>query len=116
MSSMRRESKPLRYMLMVCRTKEAMPRSICPALALPCARALLPSCRTAELEGPRLQSCTLWHCLESSRERYAFGRLHQSQLGHNSLSSRLKHHFYSMQYSIKWTACSSCGQRLSWKL
>ena len=42
--SMRRESKPLRYIPIVCLTKEAMPRSICPALVLLVLLALLASC------------------------------------------------------------------------
>jgi len=42
--SMRRESKPLRYMPIVCFAKDAMPRSICPAVVLLWLLALLASC------------------------------------------------------------------------
>ena len=114
-SSMRRESKPPRYMLMVCRTKEAMPRSICPALALPCARALLASCKTIELEDPACKpalSGAAWRALTTGAHPVTCTR---ASLGHRSMLSYLEHHSQGMQYSVNWTACSSCDQRLSWK-
>ena len=81
MSSMRRESKPLRYMLMVCRTKEAMPRSICPALALPCAPVLLASCKVAEAEIPACKPALLSAAWRAHRRFSASGVLPQSQHG-----------------------------------
>ena len=90
-SSMRRESKPPRYMLMVCRTKEAMPRSICPALALPCAPALLASCRIVEPEDPACKPALLCAACRAPKESVRPAGCTRASLGHRAQCSHLAH-------------------------
>ena len=97
MSSMRRESKPPRYMLMVCRTKEAMPRSICPALALPCAPALLASCRKAEVL--RLLSALFGAELTALRRCVRLAACARASLGLRSQSSHSERLSQATQHS-----------------